>query len=86
MFFPEINVISGFSAVFQLWIILWHRFLQPLVDTDGSTGTTLDRSMETWELEAMNLVRSRVNGQVCKKGIDPLAVCLGECNDIVKST
>ena len=34
--------------------------------------------METWELEAMNLVRSRVNGQVCKKGIDPLAVCLGD--------
>ena len=30
----------------------------------------------------MNLVQSRVNGQVCKKGIDPLAVCLGECHDI----
>ena len=34
--------------------------------------------------KAMNLVRSRVNGQVCKKGIDPLAVCLGECNDIIR--
>ena len=66
VFFPEINVISGFSAFFLLWIILWHRFLQPLVDTDGSTGTTLDRSIETWELKAMNFVRSRVNGQIVK--------------------
>ena len=33
----------------------------------------------------MNLVRSRVNGQFCKKKhVDPLAVCLGECNDIIR--
>ena len=84
MFFPEINVISGFSACFPIV----DHLVAPIPPTSRGHRwlCTLDRSMETWELEAMNLVRSRVNGQVCKKGIDPLAVCLGEFNDIVKST
>ena len=74
------------SWIFQrfclLWIILWHRFLKPLVDIKLPLEPH-DRSLH-W-----NLLRaepwSRVNGQVAK-GNRSTCFFLGECNGRIKNT